>query len=83
MNSTSEINHMLKMIRLEREEEVKRSQETLDHVSFEDKRKKGITWHPVVIAHEEIGIGGQLILDIERTKNTKDPHKFSQGKSAA
>ncbi|MFK7905633.1 MAG: AAA domain-containing protein, partial [Chitinophagales bacterium] len=46
-------------------------------------RKKGITWHPVVIAHEEIGIGGQLILDIERTKNTKDPHKFSQGKSAA
>ncbi|MGB0932539.1 MAG: AAA domain-containing protein, partial [Chitinophagales bacterium] len=77
-----EINHQLRMIRLERAEEVRRSQEILDNVSLEERRAKGITWHPVVITHEEVGIGEQLILDIERTKG-KGGHKFSQGKSAA
>ncbi|MEZ4884964.1 MAG: AAA domain-containing protein [Chitinophagales bacterium] len=83
MNSKTEINHLLKMIRLERAEEVRRSQEILDNVSLEERRAKGITWHPVVITHEEIGIGEQLVLDIERTKNTEVAHKFSQGQSAA
>ncbi len=83
MNSKSEINHLLRMIRLERAEEVRRSQELLDNVSLEERRAKGITWYPVVITHEEIGIGEQLILDIERTKNTGDAHKFRQGQSAA
>ena len=71
------------MIRLEREEEVRRSQEILDNVSLEERRAKGITWHPVVITYEEIGIGEQLILDIERTKNVDETHQFSQGQSAA
>ncbi len=82
MNSKTEINHLLRMIRLERAEEVRRSQEILDNVSLEERRAKGITWHPVVITHEEIGIGEQLILDIERTKG-EGGHKFSQGQSAA
>lgn len=54
----------------------------MDNVSLEERRAKGITWHPVVITHEEIGIGEQLILDIERTKG-EGGHKFSQGQSAA
>ena len=43
----------------------------------------GVTWHPVKIRDEKFGLGGRLILIIERIKDQPANHKFQPGAVAS
>ncbi len=83
MNSQKDIEQLLHLINLERKEESRLSQEILANMPLPERKEKGITWHPVVINNEEIGVGQQIILTLERTSLTDQTHRFRQGQTAA
>jgi hypothetical protein len=51
--------------------------------SIKERRRRGLTWYPVSITHEDIGFGGKVVLELERPAHRQDLHLFQVGKNAA
>ncbi len=51
--------------------------------SIKERRRRGLTWYPVTITHEDIGFGGKVVLELERPAHRQDLHLFQVGKNAA
>ena len=51
--------------------------------SIKERRRRGLTWYPVTITHEEIGFGGKVVLELERPASRQDLHLFQVGKNAS
>ena len=51
--------------------------------SIKERRRRGLTWYPVTITHEDIGFGGKVLLELERPAHRQDLHLFQVGKNAA
>lgn len=81
--STEEIQHLLQLIKAERDEEIRQYEQLIKDTSLGERKKRGLTWYPVVIANEEIGIGDQYTLEIQRTQQDKEAHSFQPGQTAA
>ena len=50
--------------------------------SIKERRRRGLTWYPVTINHEDIGFGGKVVLELERPAHRQDLHLFQVGKNA-
>jgi superfamily I DNA and/or RNA helicase len=50
--------------------------------SIKERRRRGLTWYPVTISHEDIGFGGKVVLELERPAHRQDLHLFQVGKNA-
>jgi superfamily I DNA and/or RNA helicase len=50
--------------------------------SIKERRRRGLTWYPVSITHEDIGFGGKVVLELERPATRQDLHLFQVGKNA-
>ena len=72
-----------RLIESERQAEIAAYQETVKETPLLERRNKGICWYPVQITREEIGLGEKLFLEIERTSQQGEPHKFQEGQTAA
>ncbi|QQS30876.1 MAG: AAA family ATPase [Sphingobacteriales bacterium] len=81
--STEEIQHLLQLIKAERDEEIKQYEQLIKETSIGERRKRGITWYPVQIVSEEIGLGEQYVLEIQRTSLSNEIHQFQSGQTAA
>ncbi len=79
--SIEELAQSYRLIQAEREAEIEQYEELLKRASVTERREKGLTWYPIVITDEEIGIGEQLVATIERTTQQETPHKFRQGQT--
>jgi ATP-dependent RNA/DNA helicase IGHMBP2 len=53
------------------------------NASIKERRRRGLTWYPVTITHEDIGFGGKVVLELERPAHRQDLHLFQVGKNAA
>lgn len=82
MNSISVLKHQLTLINLERSEEILRYQSLLLKTSINDRKKKGLTWYPVTVENEKLGVGNQLIVKLQKTHSDKIPHNFQSGQTA-
>ena len=51
--------------------------------TIKERRKRGLTWFPVVITQEELGTGGKVILSLERSADRQDLHLFQVGSNAS
>ncbi len=80
--SLEEIQHLMDMVQYERTEEEVQYQALINDTTIGHRRKMGVCWYPVVIENEEIGMGEQWILDIQRTGHEKIYHHFSSGQTA-
>lgn len=78
-----ELQHLYSLIQLERREEMRRYEDLLKNSSIAQRRDNGVTWYPVAITAEEIGIGGQLQIDLEPTVAQNAAHLFQSGQTAA
>lgn len=81
-NYLEELKHGLKLLKLEWQEDLAQYKKKFLHSSVADKKKEGITWHPVILKKSKIGMGERLIVEIERT-DTQYPSAFSSGKSVS
>jgi ATP-dependent RNA/DNA helicase IGHMBP2 len=72
-----------KLLKVERDEDFTQYKLHFSRNNINHRRENGVTWYPIVISNVEIGLGEYLSIDIERTTNHNEPHKFSGGKIAA
>ncbi len=71
------------LLKIEKEEDYRQYKEHFLKNNISHRKKKGLTWYPVVIANTEIGFGEYLIIELERTTDLNEPHQFKGGKGAA
>lgn len=79
----TELHRLHELIQLERREEMRRYEDLLKNSPIAQRRESGVTWYPVAVSAEEIGIGGQLLIDIEPTVAQNAAHLFQSGQTAA
>jgi ATP-dependent RNA/DNA helicase IGHMBP2 len=71
------------LLKIEKEEDFRQYKDHFLKNNISYRRKKGLTWYPVVVSNSEIGFGDYLIVELERTSNLNEPHQFKGGRSAA
>ena len=72
----------LNLLRLEWQEDLAQYRKKFLNASVADKKKEGITWHPVLLKKTKIGMGERLIIEVERT-DSQYPSSFASGKSVS
>jgi ATP-dependent RNA/DNA helicase IGHMBP2 len=81
-NYLEELKHGLKLLKLEWQEDLAQYKKKFLNTSLADKKKEGITWHPILLKKTKIGMGERLIIEVERA-DIHYPSSFSSGKSVS
>jgi ATP-dependent RNA/DNA helicase IGHMBP2 len=69
------------LLEIERDEDFRLYREQFLRVNLAQRKKNGVTWHPIKFVSEEIGAGELLHIELERTTHVDQPHLFSAGKN--
>ncbi len=81
-NIAEELKHGLKLLKLEWQEDLAQYQKKFLNTSLSEKKKEGITWHPILLKKSKIGMGERLLVEVERP-DSNHPSSFSSGKSVS
>lgn len=68
------------LLEIEREEDLRQYLEQFERYSIAARRKNGVTWYPVHVTSEELGVGDYVTAEFERTQGQNELHQFSNGK---
>ena len=79
---TEELKKGLKLLKLEWQEDLAQYKQKFLNSSLADKKKEGITWHPVHLNKSKIGMGERLLVEVERSDSTY-ASVFNSGKSVS
>jgi len=79
----TELRHVRALMQLEQKEDQAHFKLKSASASIKERRRRGLTWYPVTITHEDIGFGGKVLLELERPAHRQDLHLFQVGKNAA
>ena len=79
-NILEELKQGLQLLKLEWAEDLANYKKKFLNTSIADKKKEGITWHPILLKKHKIGMGERLLVEVERM-DTNYPSSFSSGKS--
>lgn len=78
-----ELEQLLYLTEVERQAEIAQYQSIIKETPLQERKNKGLSWYPITIVKERIGLGEQLQLDIERTTQQGERHTFREGQTAA
>lgn len=82
MNPQEKIQHLLRLLEIERKEDLKQYREKVLSKSLKERCEKGVSWYPAELKHLSIGLGEKLVIEVERTvANT--PHSLQTGAMVA
>ncbi|MDN3203177.1 AAA domain-containing protein [Algoriphagus sediminis] len=79
---TEELKRGLKLLKKEWQEDLAQYKAKFMNTSIAERKKQGITWHPVNLKKSKIGMGERLIVEIERL-NLDQSSSFGSGKSVS
>jgi ATP-dependent RNA/DNA helicase IGHMBP2 len=79
-NIEEELKYGLKLLRIEWQEDLAQYKKKFLNTTLADKKKEGITWHPIQLKKTKIGMGERLLVEVERF-DLGHPSSFSSGKS--
>jgi ATP-dependent RNA/DNA helicase IGHMBP2 len=79
-NIIEELKQSLKLLKLEWSEDLAQYKRKFLNTSLAEKKKEGLTWHPIQLKKTKIGMGERLIVEVERM-DSNYPSTFSSGKS--
>ncbi|MDF2435843.1 MAG: DNA-binding protein [Bacteroidota bacterium] len=71
------------LLKIERDEDLAQYRSFFLKNNINYRKENGVTWYPIIISNVEIGLGEYLLIDVERTTNHNEPHRFSGGKIAS
>lgn len=80
---TDRLKTLQQLLKIERDEDLAQYKSFFARNNINYRKENGVTWYPIIISNVEIGLGEYLIIDIERTTNHNEPHRFSGGKIAS
>lgn len=75
--------NLLACLKLEREAEITFFREKFKNTTVDQRRKEGVTWYPVRLVDESVGLGERIVLLLERNEQDAGPHLFQGGSIAA
>ncbi len=78
-----ELRHVQALMQLEQKEDQAQFRLKSAKASLAERKRRGITWHPVTITNEDIGFGGKVVLELERPAGEEGLHLFQVGRNAA
>jgi superfamily I DNA and/or RNA helicase len=78
-----ELRRVRTLLQLEQQEDQAQFKRKNASASIKERRRRGLTWYPVTITHEDIGFGGKVVLELERPAHRQDLHLFQVGAAAA
>lgn len=79
----AELQFTLSLLQIEKEEDLRRFRDSVLGETPDKRRKAGMTWYPIELKGEEVGIGGRPLLSLERTARQGQAHQFHAGSVAA
>lgn len=79
---TEELKKGLKLLKQEWQEDLAQYKKKFLNTSLADKKKEGITWHPIQLKKAKIGMGERLLVEIEKLDQSQNS-AFQSGKSVA
>jgi ATP-dependent RNA/DNA helicase IGHMBP2 len=82
-NRTERFKKLQTLLKIEHDEDLAQYRSFFLRNNINHRKENGVTWYPVIITNVEIGLGEYLAIDIERTTNHNEPHRFSGGKIAS
>ncbi|WP_044200765.1 AAA domain-containing protein [Flammeovirga sp. OC4] len=71
----------LELLQLERKEDLEQYKKLMSDTSIDERRKRGICWHPVQLQKTSFDAGDRIIIEVTRNENHKESHVFQSGKS--
>lgn len=74
---------LLRLLRIEREEDMRSYKSLTENTSAADRRSNGICWFPIAIRNTEIVRGDYINVELERPGNLDIGHQFRFGSSVA
>lgn len=75
-----ELKKGLKLLKQEWQEDLAQYKRKFLHTSLPEKKREGITWHPIQVKRIKIGSGERLVVEIEK-QDIHQPSAFKSGKS--
>ena len=83
ISAIEELDVVLDLLNIERKEERVSYRERFLNMPLADRKVQGLSWYPVGIVGEEIGLGDRLVLEIERNETAGQAGIFSTGSVAS
>jgi len=68
-----ELRHVRALMQVEQKEDQAQFKLKNASASIKERRRRGLTWYPVTITHEDIGFGGKVVLELKRPAHRHDP----------
>ncbi|MBG8556256.1 AAA domain-containing protein [Hymenobacter guriensis] len=78
-----ELRKVQALMKLEQQEDLEQFKIKSAQATIAERQKRGLTWYPVKITKEDIGFGGKLVIELERSSGQAGLHLFQVGKNAA
>ena len=75
----AEISKLIDLLKIEKDEDYAQYQKKMVNTSLDERRKQGVTWHPVVKTNQFISTGERYTLELERTSHLEQNHAFQSG----
>ncbi len=79
MNITQHFERLEHLLSLEKEEDLRQYKELIQQLPLAERRKKGVSWYPLVVLKSGFTIGDRAYVLVERTSNLDAPNKFREG----
>ena len=74
--------HQLKLLKLERKADEEIFRKNIESTNARQQREAGFAWYPIAIRGQDIGRGGYVSLEIERTTHQHLVHMLQTGRKA-
>ncbi|MBP9924714.1 MAG: AAA family ATPase [Cyclobacteriaceae bacterium] len=80
MTSKEQLLKTLELIKLERQTDLEQYRQKVLQRSLTHRVRDGVTWYPIRLIRDYIGMGERIILELQRINQLDQPHSFQSGK---
>lgn len=74
-----EIQELIQLLQIEKDEDYAHYQRKMLNTSVDERRKKGVTWYPIVVQNQWLSTGERFTIELERTSHQEKNHAFQVG----
>lgn len=79
-NPTDHFLKLIKLLSLEKKEDLEQYQNKMQSTSYKERRCKGVLWYPCDVEERNFDAGSRLIINVRKPKEHNFNHGFSSGK---
>ncbi len=77
------LQHLIALLKIEKDEDYAQYERKMLHASIKERRQKGVTWYPVLLANRYISTGERYTLELDKTNDFDQNHAFQVGAVAS